>query len=141
MLTNRLNQFHFYTFNRVCPLVAPHSCHDNLRTLLMAALQAQTKLSSTEPGVCPLDLRGAATANKTHKDPRPWHWPSPRLPAIPPLPHTAGCCFVPAPSRGSSSHLPFKVALPPMPLFHTGRGTKEHSLRGNTVYTFVSLLS
>lgn len=48
----------------------------------MAALQAQTKLSSSEPGVCPQDLRGAATANKTHKDPRPWHWPSPCLHTI-----------------------------------------------------------
>lgn len=37
----------------------------------MAALQAQTKLSSSEPGVCPQDLRGAATANKTHKEPSP----------------------------------------------------------------------
>ncbi|KAI9533497.1 hypothetical protein NQZ68_022627 [Dissostichus eleginoides] len=63
-------------------------CQDNLRAWLMAGLQAQTKLSSSEPGVCPPDLRGAATANKTHKDPRPWHRPSPRLPAIlPPPPH------------------------------------------------------
>ncbi|XP_074503213.1 homeobox protein Meis1b isoform X4 [Sebastes fasciatus] len=88
------------------------SCHDNLRAWLMAALQARTKLSSNEPGVCPPDLRGAATANKTHKDPRHWHRPSPRLPAILPLPHTAACCFVPAPRRGSSSHLLFKVCVP-----------------------------
>ncbi|KAM7408365.1 hypothetical protein PAMA_002195 [Pampus argenteus] len=47
------------------------SCHDNLRAWLMAGLQAETKLSSNEPGVCPPDLRGAATTNKTHKDPRP----------------------------------------------------------------------
>lgn len=35
----------------------------------MAALQAKTKLLSSEPGVCPPDLRGAATADKTHKEP------------------------------------------------------------------------
>lgn len=61
----------------------------------MAALQAQTKLSSSEPGVCPPDLRGAATANKTHKDPRHWHWPSPCLPTILPPP-------LPSQRRGSS---------------------------------------
>ncbi len=103
------------------------SCGDNLRAWLMAVLQVQTKLSSNEPGVCPPDLRGAATANKTHKDARPWHWPSPRLPAVLPLPHTAACCFVPAPRRGSSPHLLFKVALPPMPLFHTGRVERVHT--------------
>lgn len=65
--------------------------------------------------------------NKTHKDPRPWHWPSPRLPAILPLPHAAACCFVPAPRRGSSSHLLFKVAMPPMPLSHTGGGDWVHT--------------
>ncbi len=133
----------------MCRFVSLHSCHDNLRAWLMAALQAQTKLSSNEPGVCPPDLRGAATANKTHKDPRPWHWPSPRLPAILPLPHTAACCFVPAPRGGSSSHLLFKVTLPPMPLFHTGRvewvhtytrigkTCKRHTLQGNTVHMFL----
>lgn len=118
----------FTNFNvSMCLFVSLHSCHDNLRAWLMAALQVQTKLSSNEPGVCPPDLRGAATANKTHKDPRPWHWPSPRLPAILPLPHTAACCFVPAPRRGSSPHLLFKVALPPMPLFHTGRVERVHT--------------
>lgn len=105
----------------VCVFVSVHSCPDNLCTRLMAALQVQTKLSQNEPGVCPPDLRGAATANKTHKDSRHWHWPSPRLSAILPLPHTAACCFVSGPRRGSSSHLLFKVALPPMSLFHTGR--------------------
>lgn len=46
-----------------------HSCPDNLPTRLMDALQVQTKLLSSEAGVCPPDLRGAATTNKTHKDP------------------------------------------------------------------------
>lgn len=95
--------------------------------------KAQTKLSSNGPGVCPPDLRGAATANKTHKAPRPWHWPSLRLPAIlPPIPRTAACCFVPAPRRGSSSHLLFKVALPPMPLFHTEAESNGYTQTGKT---------
>lgn len=114
-------------FACMCLFVALQSCHDNLHSWLMAALQAQTKLSSNEPGVCPRDLRGAATANKTHKAPRPWHWPSPRLPAILPLPHTAACCFVPAPSRGSSSHPLLEVVLPPMPLSHKDRAECTHT--------------
>lgn len=72
----------------------------------MAALQAQTKLSSSEPGVCPPDLRGAASANKTHKDPRHWRWPSPCLPAIlPPTP----------PSKKTDFFL--EAALPAAPVF------------------------
>lgn len=89
----------------VCVLVSRHRCPDNLCRRLMAALQAQTKLSSDDPGVCPSDLRGAATANKTHKDSGPWHRPSPRLHAILPLLHTAAYCFVSGPRPGSSSHL------------------------------------
>lgn len=139
-------QFPSSSFFCVHVFVALHSFHKNLRGRFMAALQAQTKLSSNEPGVCPRDLRGAATTNKTHKALRPWHWPSPRLPAILPLPYTAACCFVPAPSRGSSSHPLLEVALPPMPLFHKGSAecihihTRTHTCtrQGKTVYVFVS---
>lgn len=125
------SNFHLHLCECVCQCLCLSRCCVVTTTCaprLMAALQARTKLSSNEPGVCPPDLRGAATANKTHKDPRPWHWPSPRLPAILPLPHTAACCFVPTPRRGSSSRLLFKVSLPPMsPLSHRQSRTGTHT--------------
>ncbi|KAK2824567.1 hypothetical protein Q5P01_021742 [Channa striata] len=76
----------------------PHfcSCPDNLRTEFMAALQVQTKLSSNEPGVCPPDLRGAATTNKTHKTLAPGTGPHPVYPLSYPshTPLPAALCLV-----------------------------------------------
>lgn len=83
---------------------------------LMAALQVKTKPLSNEPDVCPPDLRGAAKADKTQKDPRTGTDP---LMAMPPLLQGTAGCFVHTPSRGSSSHLFFRVALSPLPFFHT----------------------
>jgi len=54
------------------------------------------------------------------------HGTGPHPVSIPPLPHTTAGCFVLAPSRGSSSHLLFRVALPPMPFFHTDRAQCAH---------------
>lgn len=142
LLNNNKNcATNFNLYLCVCVFVSVHSCPDNLCTRLMAALQAKTKLSSNEPGVCPPDLRGAATANKTHKDSRPWHWPSPRLSAILPLPHTAAYCFVSGPRRGSSSHLLFQgspATRVPLLHRHSWMGTHTHTNRKTCKVTHFS---
>lgn len=136
--------------------VSRHSCQDNLRAPLMAALQAQTKLSSSEPGVCPPDLRGAATAKQNAQRPSPLALaltPSTRYPAPPTRRCLLLCArskerkFLSSPFQGShATHAPLSHRRRRLSAHRRSERTcKWRALQGNTWFVsflvFLSLLN